>query len=131
MAATLEWGRESSPVLWIAYGVVDAAAIALSVATHAMLPFVLVLLVVFLLCEVSRTLGRSRAMWPLVGLAADATIWAVIFIYSGPQNARPEYPELSVAVLLLPALLLFAISGTSVAGRVFLRGCKISAAEIT
>src|SRR5579859_8131805 len=51
VTAILEWRREASPVLWIAYGAVAAAAIALSVATHTMLPFVLVLLLVVLLCE--------------------------------------------------------------------------------
>jgi hypothetical protein len=130
LAATLEWRRKSSPVLWIAYSAAAAAAIALSVATHAMLPFVLMLLLVVLLCEVATTLHRSRPMWPLVALAADATVWAMIFVYSGPPNARAEYPELSGAVLLLPALLLFAVSASSVAGRVFLQGCRINAVEI-
>ena len=129
-AATLEWSRESSPVLWIAYGAVAAAAIALSLATHAMLPFVLVLLLVVLLCEGARTLGRIRPMWPLVALAADAAVSAMIFVYNGPQNARAQYPELSLAALLLPALLLCAINATSVAVRVFQQGCRISAFEI-
>ena len=129
IAAILEWRREASPVLWIAYGAVAAAAIALSVATHTMLPFVLVLLLVVLLCESARALGRSRPMWPLVALAADAIVSGMIFVYIGPQNARSEYAELSVIVLLLPALLLFAISASSVSARVFLRGCRISFLE--
>ncbi|MGA8088868.1 MAG: hypothetical protein WCA10_16435 [Terracidiphilus sp.] len=129
-AAILEWRQKSSPVLWIVYGAVAAAAIALSVATHAMAPFVLVLLLVVLQCEGARALSRSRPMWPLVALAADATVWAMIFVYSGPQNARPEYPELSVAILLLPALLLFAISAASVVVRVFLQGSRIGVVEI-
>ncbi len=130
LAATLEWRRESSPLLWIAYSAAAAAGVALSVATHTMLPFVLMLLLVVLLCEAARALGRSRTMWPLVALAADATVSAMIFVYSGPPNARAEYPELSGAVLLLPALLLFAISASGVAGRVFLQGCTINALEI-
>jgi hypothetical protein len=130
MATILEWRRESSPVLWVCYGGTVAAAIALSVATHAMLPFVLVLLLIVLLCEASRALGRSRPMWPLVALAVDAAVWGLIFVYSGPQNTRPEYPELNVPALLLPALLLLAISAMSVAWRVFLQGSRISITEI-
>jgi hypothetical protein len=130
LAAILEWRQETSPVLWIVYGAVAAAAIALSVATHAMVPFVLVLLLVILLCEAARALGRSRPIWPLVALAADATVWGMIFVYSGPLNARAEYPELGVAVLLFPASLLFAISASSVVGRVFLEGYRISVFEV-
>lgn len=129
-AAILEWRRMSSPVLWIAYGAGAAAAIALSVATRAMVPFVLVLLLLILLCEAARALGRSRPMWPVVALAADATVWGIIFVYSGPQNARAAYPELSVAVLMLPAILLFAISSSSVVVRIFLQGRRISGVEI-
>ena len=130
VAVLLEWRRDTSPVLWVALCATTAASIVLSVATRAMLPFVLVLLLVVLLCEGARALGRSRPMWPLVALAADATVWAMMFIYNGPQNARADYPELSVAALLFPALMLFAISAASVAGRVFARGYKIGAAEI-
>ncbi len=130
LTAALEWRQESSPVLWIAYGAASATAIALSVATHALLPFALVLVLVALLCELARGIGRSRPMWPLIALAADAIVWGIIFVYGGPQNARPEYPQLSAAALLLPALLLFAISASSVAGRVFLKGCSLSATEI-
>jgi hypothetical protein len=130
IAAVLEWRRDSSPVLWIVYGASAAAAIALSVTTHAMLPFVAVLLLVALLCEGAKALGRSRPIWPLVALAANVSVWAIIFIYSGPQNARVEYPELSLAALLLPALLLFAISASSVIGRVFLQECRIAGFEV-
>ena len=130
VAAILEWRRESSAVLWIAFGAVAAAAIALSVATHAMLPFLFVLLLVALLCEGARAVGRSRPMWPLVALAADAAVLGMMFVYSGPLNARAEYPELSVAVLLFPALLLFAISASSVVGRVFVEKRRIGVLEI-
>ena len=130
-AATF-WGgsRESSPVLWIAYGAVAAAAIALSVATHAMLPFVLVLLLVVLLCEGARTLGRVRPMWPLVALAADAAVSAMIFVYSGPQNARAEYPELSLARFIASGFAAVCDQRYSVAVRIILQGCRISAFEI-
>jgi hypothetical protein len=130
VAVLLEWRRDASPVLWVALSATVAAAIALSVATRVMLPFVLVLLLVVLLCEGGRAVGRSRPMWPLVALAADATVWAMIFVYEGPQNTRADYPELSIAALLFPALMLFAISAASVAGRVFVKGYKIGAAEI-
>ncbi len=130
IAALLEWRRDTSSVLWIVYGTSAAAAIALAVTTHAMLPFVAVLLLVVLLCEWARALGRSRPIWPLVALAADLSVWGMIFIYSGPANARADYPELSAAGVLLPALLLFAIGASSVIGRVFMQKSRITAFEI-
>jgi len=65
----------------------------------------------------------------LLSLLADGAIWGMIFIYSGPQNARAEYPDLSVAALLFPACLLFAINGTSVAVRVILQKKRMGAFE--
>ena len=78
----------------------------------------------------ARAVGRARPMWPLVALAADAAVLGMMFVYSGPLNARAEYPELSVAVLVFPALLLFAISASSVVGRVFVEKRRIGVLEI-
>src|SRR6201998_914817 len=130
LATLLEWNRNSSQVLWLTYSAAAATAITLSVATHAMLPFVFTLLLIVLLCEVARTLGHTRTMWPFAALIADAAIWGMIFIYGGPQNARAEYPELSIFALVLPACLLFAINATGVVTRAILVGTTISTFEI-
>ena len=130
LASALVWRRESSQVLWLSYGAAAATAVALSVASHAMLPFAVVLLLIVLLSEFARILGHARPMWPLVALVADAAIWGMIFIYSGPPNARMEYPELSVAALVFPACLLFAINATSVSLRAILKEKKIGIFDI-
>ncbi len=130
LASALVWRRESSQVLWLSYGAAAATAVALSVAAHAMLPFVVVLLLMVLLSESARVLGHVRPMWPLVALVADAAIWGMIFIYGGPPNARAEYPDLSDAALVLPACLLFVINATSVAVRAILEEEKIDTFDI-
>lgn len=130
LASALAWRQESSQVLWLAYGAAGATAVALSVAAHAMLPFVIVLLLIDLLSESARVLDHARPMWPLVALLADAAIWGMIFIYSGPPNARIEYPELGVVALIFPACLLFAVNATSVALHVILKARKIRIFEI-
>ncbi len=130
LASALVWRRESSQVLWLSYGGAAGAAVALSVATHAMLPFVLLLLLIVLLSEAARMLGHARPVWPLLALVADAAIWGMIFIYSGPPNARAEYPELGVTALVFPACLLFVINATSVAIRAILEEKKIGIFEI-
>ncbi|MGA9587437.1 MAG: hypothetical protein WBQ95_19055 [Terracidiphilus sp.] len=129
-ASAFIWRRESSQVLWLTYGAASATAAALSVAAHAMLPFVIVLLLIVLLIESARIRGHARPMWPLVALVADALIWGMIFIYSGPESARADFPELSVAVLVFPALLLFAINATSVTVRAIFEGKRIGIFEI-
>jgi hypothetical protein len=95
-----------------------------------MLPFVLLLLLIVLLSEAARMLGHARPVWPLLALVADAAIWGMIFIYSGPPNARAEYPELGVTALVFPACLLFVINATSVAIRAILEEKKIGIFEI-
>lgn len=130
LASALVWRRESFQVLWLSYGAAAATAVALSVATHAMLPFMLVLLLIVLLSESARVLGLARPMWSLVALVADAMIWGMIFIYSGPPNARADYPEFGVATLMFPACLLFTINATTVVLRAILKGIKVSIFEI-
>jgi hypothetical protein len=130
LASALVWRRESSQMLWLSYGAAAATAVALSVAAHAMLPFAVVLLLIVLLSESARVLGHARPMWPLVALVVDAAIWGMIFVYGGPPNARTEYPELSVAALVFPACLLFAINATSVSLRAILKEEKIGIFDI-
>ncbi len=122
LAAVLEWSRESSRVLWLAYCAASAAAILIAIAARAMLPFVFVLLLIVLLCEIARVLGHARPMWFFVVVIADAAIWGMIFIYSGPRSARADYPELSVVTLLFAAGMLFAINATGLSWRAILQG---------
>ena len=73
------------------------------------------LLLALLVVEYAKTLDFEQLAWPFIALVADVAIWAMIFIYSGPQNARQEYTYLSTAALVFPACGLFAINGSSVA----------------
>jgi hypothetical protein len=64
-------------------------------------------------------------------MAADAAIWALIFIYSSPASTRMDYPALGDAALLLPGCLLFLIYTVSVTLRALLLGQKITVFEAT
>ncbi len=61
-------------------------------------------------------------MRPLVAVAADLSIWGMIFIYSGPQNARVDYPLLGMAALLVPGCVLFLLYVVSIGIGAILRG---------
>ena len=120
----------ASRFAWIPQIVAAFTAVGLAIATHDVLPFVLALLFALLVAEYARSRNYAQPVWPLIALVTDAAIWATIFIYSGPQSARVEFPELSVTALVVPACLLFAINATGVVGRTILQQHKISVFEI-
>jgi len=116
-ASALAWNRDLAPVLWVANGAAAVAALALSIATHQLLPFIIVLLLMVLLCELAAEFNHELSLRPIVAAAADLAIWALIFIYAGPQTARVDYPLLGATALLAPGCLLFLIHAASVAVR--------------
>jgi len=112
VATALSWKHEQSPVLWVAYGTASLTALALSVASRQMLPFVVLLLAMAILCEVVGR--RKRGPRILVVGAADAALAAMLFVYNGPAGARADYPELSTLALIAPACILFLTSCVSI-----------------
>jgi len=114
LATALAWRHDRAPVLWVAHGAAALTAVALSIATRDLIPFISALLLMVLICEYSLIRDRAYAVRPLVLAVADAAISVLIYIYSGPQSVRSDYPELGPAVLMLPASILFLISGSSV-----------------
>ena len=130
LASALAWRCDLAPVFWVAHGAAALTALALSIATHAMTPFIAALLLMVLICEYAVAHDRGQAIRPLVAAVADVAVWVLIFDYSSPQNEHADYPVLGTAVLLAPACLLFLINGTSVAIKTALRQREISAFEV-
>jgi hypothetical protein len=128
-ATALAWKREFAPVLWVANVMAAALALALSIASHQMIPFIALLLVMVTVCEYGAGKDRETGVRVLVALAADAAIWALIYIYSGPQSARTDYPSMGTGALLAPGLLLFLILGASLIYRTVLKGKTITVFE--
>jgi hypothetical protein len=129
-SAALAWRRDLAAVFWVAHGAAAATALALSIATQQMIPFLAALLLMVVLCEFAVARGRGQAVRPLVAALADAAVWALIFIYANPQSTRTDYPLLGTAALLAPACLLFLIHGVSVALKTTLLQRKITAFEV-
>jgi hypothetical protein len=128
-ATALAWKINVTPVLWVANFSAAAAALALSVATHQLLPFIATLIWMALISEFTAARNHQRSVRFFPALAADAAIWALIFIYSCPASTRLDYPALGTAALLLPGCLLFLIYSTSVALRTLLLRQKITVFE--
>lgn len=133
VAAALAWNRDRAknraPLVWVANFTAAAAALALSVATHQLLPFIATLLLMALISEYVAVRSHLLSVRLLPALTADAAIWALIFIYSSPATTRMDYPALGTAALLLPACALFFINAVSVVLRVLLLHHKITVFE--
>jgi hypothetical protein len=129
-ASVLAWKRELAPALWVADLTAAALALSLSIASHQMIPFIGVLLVMVLIAEYAALRGRESGVRIVSSLAADVAVWALIFIYSSPENTRPSYPNQNAATLIAPGIILFSIVGLSVIYRTVLAGNRISFFEI-
>ena len=113
----LAWKRNLTSVVWVIDVAAAITAIALLIATHEMLPFLSVLLLMAVLSEVAAACNRWMRVRPIVAAALDIAIWALIAIYSSPESSRADYGNLSTSGLLAPGLLLLLIYGTSIALR--------------
>jgi hypothetical protein len=114
-ATALAWKRNLVSVVWVANVAAAMVAVALSIATHKLTPFIAALLLMSILCEYASIRRHGLGVRMLVAAAADVSIWVLIFIYSSAQNTRTDYPLLGMAALLAPGLALFTVYGVSVA----------------
>ena len=92
LATVLAWKPDLAPVFWIAHGTAALTALALSIATRDLIPFIVALLLMVLICEYAVTRGRGQGVRPLVLAVTDAAVLALIFVYSGPQEHPGNIP---------------------------------------
>ena len=128
-AAALAWKRDLASVFWVANFAAILVALALSVATHEMAPFLAVLLLMAAIGEFAAARNREPNVRTLIAPAADLAVWALVYIYSSPQNMHGDYPTLSTAALLAPGFTLFLIFGVSVALKTALKRETITVFE--
>jgi hypothetical protein len=129
-ASALTWKQEQVSVVWVANLTAAGIALALSIATYRMIPFIGVLLVMVLITEYKAVRGIENGVRVVVSLAADAAIWALIFIYSSAESTRTNYPQLNAATLIAPGIMLFLIVGASVVYRTLSVGKRITVFEM-
>ena len=128
-AVGLAWKHDLAPLLRVVVTASAGLALALAIVSHAMMPFLIVLLILAAICEFARPLDRLPDVRALVALATDVAIWILIFVYFNPQNTREDYPLLGRAVLLTPGVVLFLLFAADVTFRTMLRARKIAAFE--
>jgi hypothetical protein len=129
LGAALGWRRKLVHIFWVVGIAGTQIALALSIATHDLGPFITALLLMCALAEFAASRGRALGVRPLVAAAADLGAWALIFIYSSPQNTRVDYRVLGSPALVALPCALFAIYGASVTGRTVLLRQRITVFE--
>lgn len=128
-ASVLAWKRELSHVLWVANVAAAAISLALLIASHDMIPFIFTLLLMVMVSEFGVARGRESGVRILVSLAADAAVWALIFIYTSQEGKRISYPPQSATALIAPGLILFVIFGAGVVYKTILAAKQITVFE--
>jgi len=108
-ATVLAWKRKFASVYWVANVAAVIVALGLALASHAMEPFVAVLLAMEVLAEFAAARDREPGVRTLVVLAADAAVWATIYVYVSPVSTRTDYPALGGAALIAPGFALFVV----------------------
>jgi hypothetical protein len=121
--------RDLAPVTWIAVTAAAALALVLAIATHALLPFIVLLVLMVLLAEVAEERGCGHGTRVLAAAAADAALWIQIYLLA-PANTRLEHPAPGAAALITPAVALFLVTGGSALVRAVLRRTPITVFEI-
>ncbi len=113
-ASALAWKRDLEPILWVANLTAAGLSLALSIASHQIIPFIGVLLVMVLLSEYGASRGRVSGVRVVASLSANVAIWGMLFIYSSQESTRANYPQLNAATLIAPAVVLFLIVAANV-----------------
>ncbi|HEY2859610.1 MAG TPA: hypothetical protein VGJ21_14415 [Terracidiphilus sp.] len=109
LIALLARGARGAAAITVAYACSAVTALALSIGTHSMASFTVILLVIVAIGELRKICEGAFPAAPLVYLAADIGMWALLFIYRAPAETRPEYPALNSLAVVAAPLLLFAI----------------------
>lgn len=121
--------RNLTPVVRVACVAAAALALALAIATHALLPFIVVLLFLAAVCAFVPGCNSAPEVQALIALSADAAIWIMIYIYFAQTPGREDYPELGKAVLLAPGVAMFLLYGVSVSLKTLLQQKEITIFE--
>jgi hypothetical protein len=122
--------RDLKPVVRVACIAAAALALALAIVSHALLPFVIVLLILAAVCEFVPRCDRVPEVRALIALAADASIWILIYVYFAGQTAHEGYPALGRGALLAPGIAIFGLFAANVGVKTVVRARPITIFEI-
>lgn len=117
MAALLAWRQNLAPVAWVTTCFASATALGLLVATRNPAPYVVALLLIALATEAAAWRDHWMSLRPVVALAADLSILALIAVYTGREGASAVYASIRTTGLLIFFVALAVIYAASTAVR--------------
>jgi hypothetical protein len=119
LALALAWRQNLQAIPWVATLAAVATALALIIATRALVPFTAGLLVVALATEVVVCLGQRLSVRAVPAIAADFAGWLLVYVMTSPEGVPPEYRPTSATTITVLCLALLAIYGGSIGMRSF------------
>ena len=126
-AGALAWKHTQAHGADVVFAGAAVIALALAIATHALMPFLAALLLMNLPGRLRVPRGQHDWSRALVALVTDGAVWLLIFLYSAPPASHPGDPLLDSSALLMPSLLLFLMDGAAVAWRAVRSGESLRA----
>ncbi len=114
-ATALSWKKENASDFSVAFVAAAVTALALSVVTHVMIAFLILLLLMVAVCEYRCIRSGVQGTRMVIAAIADCAVWFLVVIYRNPGSTRGDYPALGTAALVAPACFLFLITAASVA----------------
>lgn len=119
LAMALAWQQNLQVIPWVATLAAVITALALIIATHALVPLTAALLTVALATEISACLGHRLSLRAVPAIAADFAVWLLIDVMTSPGGVPEAYHPASQATLILLCLALLVIYGGSIGVRSF------------
>jgi len=119
LAMALAWQHNLQIIPWVATLATVITAVALIIATHALVPLTAALLTVALATEISACLGHRLSLRAFPAIAADFAVWLLVDVMTSPGGVPEAYHPASPTTLILLCLALLAIYGGSIGVRSF------------
>lgn len=129
-ASTLAWKDKLASLVWVIEGAAVVTAIALTIVSHDLVPYVAALLIMAVINEIAAANNRWPSVRFLTAPAVDIVVWILLYIQSLPESTRPQYAAVSKAALLTLPSLLFLIYGAGIAYRSALQRWQVNVFEV-
>jgi hypothetical protein len=129
LAMTLSWRRNVSAAVWVGMLTAVITAVLLMIATRALVPFTLSLLVMALLTEFAASRGRWLPLRPVVAAAVDFAVLMLIIILGDSRTIPQDYQPVGAGAMIALVVALFAIYAVSLTAHSLIFRRKVTAFE--
>ncbi len=114
LAEVLAWPRNLQLIPWLATLAAVITALALIIATQALVPLTAALLAVAFSTEFAVCLGQRLSLRIVSAVAADFAVWLILQVMTTPEGVPPGYHPTGPTTLILMSVGLFGIYGGSI-----------------